>query len=89
MAKGGTDRYAPAEPPATQDAAEVLSWALRELQRVSIVLNNVAAGQVEICYAAPDKPRNGMIRYADGAAWNPGSGAGYYGFSNGAWRFLG
>lgn len=40
-------------------------------------------------HAAPAKPRNGRIVYADGTDWNPGSGRGFYGYSNGAWRFLG
>lgn len=40
-------------------------------------------------YVEPAKPRDGMIALADGANWNPGSGAGYYGYRAGAWRFLG
>lgn len=40
-------------------------------------------------YAAPKKPREGMIVLADGSSWNPGSGSGFYGFRAGAWRFLG
>ena len=38
---------------------------------------------------APDKPRNGMIVFADGTNWNPGSGQGYYGYKGGVWAFLG
>lgn len=40
-------------------------------------------------YVAPSKPRDGMIALADGTNWNPGSGAGYYGYRAGSWRFLG
>lgn len=40
-------------------------------------------------YKAPEKPQDGMVLKADGAHWNPGSGAGFYGYSAGAWRFLG
>ncbi len=40
-------------------------------------------------YAAPKKVMDGMIVLADGTNWNPGSGAGYYGYRAGAWRFLG
>src|SRR5215831_3569666 len=37
----------------------------------------------------PDKPRQGMIAYADGANWNPGSGEGSYEYTGGAiWRPL-
>lgn len=37
----------------------------------------------------PLKPRDGMIVLANGANWNPGSGAGFYGYRAGSWRFLG
>jgi hypothetical protein len=38
---------------------------------------------------APDKPRNGDIRYADGTNWNPGgTGEGIYAYTNGAWAKL-
>lgn len=40
-------------------------------------------------YAAPGKPQDGMIVKADGTHWNPGSGAGYYGYTSGSWSFLG
>ncbi len=38
---------------------------------------------------APKKPRDGVIAMADGTNWNPGSGAGFYGYRAGSWRFLG
>lgn len=44
---------------------------------------------LEMLYVAPAKPRDGMVVLADGTNWNPGSGAGFYGYRAGAWRFLG
>lgn len=44
---------------------------------------------LETIYAAPNKFREGTIIKADGTKFNPGSGAGFYGYSAGAWRFLG
>lgn len=38
---------------------------------------------------APSKPREGMIIKADGTNWNPGSGAGFYGYVGGVWVFFG
>ena len=32
--------------------------------------------------------RKGLIAYADGVAWNPGAGAGYYYFDGAAWVFM-
>lgn len=40
-------------------------------------------------YAAPPKIMNGMVVLADGVQWDPGSGAGFYGYRNGAWQLLG
>lgn len=32
---------------------------------------------------------DGVIAFADGSSWNPGSGKGFYGYYNSAWHFLG
>lgn len=37
----------------------------------------------------PQRPRVGMVVLADGTNWNPGNGAGFYGYRDGAWRLLG
>lgn len=37
----------------------------------------------------PDKLQTGMIVLADGTNWDPGSGAGFYGYYGGAWHKLG
>lgn len=34
---------------------------------------------------APFRPRQGMLAWADGVAWNPGAGAGTYEYRAGAW----
>ena len=39
--------------------------------------------------AAPSKPRTGMIVYADGVNWNPGSGEGAYVYDGTTWTVLG
>lgn len=40
--------------------------------------------------AEPAKPRDGLVVRADGTNWNPGgTGAGFYGYRNGAWHLLG
>lgn len=37
----------------------------------------------------PSKYRDGLVVFADGTDWNPGSGAGVYVYRGGAWHFLG
>jgi hypothetical protein len=38
-----------------------------------------------ITSVAPSKLKEGMLRYADGTAWNPGSGKGVYVYTGSAW----
>ena len=45
--------------------------------------------QLEPMYAAPLSPPDGMIVYADGTVWNPGSGEGVYVYYGAAWNLLG
>lgn len=40
-------------------------------------------------YAAPSPLKDGLIAYADGTTWNPGSGAGIYYYNGSAWTLLG
>lgn len=40
-------------------------------------------------HAAPVKLVTGTIVLADGTDWNPGSGAGFYGYYGGSWHKLG
>jgi len=44
---------------------------------------------LETIYKAPSKLRDGMIIFADGTTFNPGSGAGVYCYRASAWHFLG
>lgn len=41
--------------------------------------------RLPILRAPPVNAEDGLIVYADGTAWNPGSGAGFYGRQAGAW----
>lgn len=62
----------------------------QELQNISRAINEGNEFVLlEMRYAAPAKPRDGMVVLADGTTWNPGSGGGFYGYRAGSWRFLG
>lgn len=86
----GFERYAPGNPPA-QGFAELAEYVYRELTAVAALLNALADGQIEVSTAAPTKLKHGMIRLADGTAWNPGSGRGVYWYDSvaAAWKLLG
>lgn len=81
--------YTPGSPPNSDDAAEMRRFLLDELQKIAAVIRAVSEGQLDTSYSAPAKPRQGMVRLADGTKWNPGSGAGVYAYYGSAWHLLG
>lgn len=72
----------PADPKA---ALLYLHNILRDYQ---LRLQELEASFYTALYAEPEKRREGMIRFADGTSWNPGSGEGLYQWRSGAWHFL-
>lgn len=78
--------YAPAPPPT--DPKMLPGYLRSEFERIAQALR-VTTVLLDELHVAPSKPRTGMIVLADGGDWNPGSGAGFYGYRGGAWRFLG
>ncbi len=71
-------------------AEDIPAYLQTELDRISAIISNLADGHFDVSNVAPDKPRTGDIRYADGTNWNPGStGEGVYIYlSTGAWSKL-
>ena len=80
------ERYTPEFLSESDDLVRYLSV---ELQRIANTLDQLATGHIDKTYVAPDKPRDGDIRYADGTEWNPGSGAGVYLLKASSWVLLG
>ncbi len=79
--------YIPETPPS--NAGDLPAYLERELQKVKVAIDLLALGHVDVTYVAPLKPRSGDIRLSDGVSWNPGSGAGFYGYYGGSWVKLG
>ena len=78
------------EPETVPEGEEALARYLqRELNRIAEVFTAVENIQLAELNVEPEKPREGLIVLADGTNWNPGSGAGFYGYRGGAWQFLG
>ena len=61
---------------------------LAQLQR-NVLEFSTQIGQFDVLTSVPEKPRRGLIVYADGTGWNPGSGEGLYRFNGSTWVFLG
>lgn len=81
-------RYERRTPPAVSNVQELLDYVTREFQNLQETLNSEVL-ELKTSYKAPTKLRDGMIVLADGTQWNPGSGAGYYGYYGASWRKLG
>lgn len=60
-------------------------WVEIELRKVAAAINQPVLIKLAELGAEPDKYEDGMIVYADGTSWNPGSGEGFYGRVAGAW----
>lgn len=79
--------YVAMPPPSRPEALP--AYLASEFERIAAAIRSLASGRVETSFRAPDKPRDGDIRLADGVNWNPGAGAGVYAWYAGAWRKLG
>lgn len=84
---GDARKYRPGPTPVIQGG--LLGYLKTEFSSISEALDELADLGLETRYAAPDKPRAGMIVLADGTVWNPGAGAGVYCYYGGAWNRLG
>lgn len=82
-----TIAYQPGDPPA--DVAQLQRFLREELTRLKAAIDAVSEGFLPVVYAPPPKPREGMLRNADGVNWNPGSGAGLYVYRGTTWALLG
>lgn len=79
--------YEAEQPPIT--AEELPEFLARELKRIAASFESIENIVLVELNVAPARPRTGMVVLADGTNWNPGSGVGFYGYSGGAWTFLG
>ena len=75
-------------PPTVQDKA-FADWVERELAAIELAFVDFDFLQLKELNAVPVRPRAGMVVFADGTNWNPGSGIGFYGYHSGAWNKLG
>lgn len=60
-------------------------FMMEQLKEIEIAFSRLGP---PVLTEEPRQPREGMIVIADGTQWNPGAGAGYYGYRDGAWRPL-
>lgn len=81
--------YQPGSPPAINDpvAQELIIYIRRELERIADEMRGQTAFvNFDVLYAEPLKLDEGMLAFADGTVWDPGSGRGLYIYNDGAWE---
>jgi len=85
----GSIKYSPGIPP--EDAAEMRRFLLDELNKIAAAVALLAAGHIDKSNAAPARPRDGDIRYADGTQFKPNGtgGAGIWYYNGALWIQLG
>lgn len=72
------------------DAVALAKWVGAMLDITTRRLNSPSELRLEPLASEPQRPRVGMVVYADGTHWNPGSGEGiYYYKSTAVWTLLG
>ena len=72
------------------DALRVTKWLESVLNILVRRLNEPSELRLNVTYVAPVKPRAGMLAYADGTQWDPGSGEGLYRYTlAGSWTKVG
>ena len=78
--------YVPA--PLPKVASELGPYTRGELERVAAEFSKPTL-TLPTAYAAPTKPRDGMLVLADGVLFNPGAGPGVYCYYGASWHLLG
>ena len=58
----------------------------REFQKIAEAFLTVH--QHDVLHAAPENPRQGLVVFADGTDWDPGSGEGLYEYLSTGWSKL-
>lgn len=78
-------QYTPETPPKFDDLEKMSQWVLEELQKVSGSQAETIALELRETHREPERPREGMMVFADGTDWDPGDSRGGYIYRNGLW----
>lgn len=81
--------YIPQEAVNFTSLEEAVAFLIEENRRIAAALNARLEGILPEIHAEPTKLISGMVAFADGTDWDPGSGQGVYCYYNSAWNKLG
>lgn len=77
--------YVPQQVPSITELDELRNWVQQEFFRVAQGLQISDRVTFNVLYVAPPDPVAGMLVFADGTTWNPGSGRGLYEYRASSW----
>lgn len=80
-------QYSP-KPILGNDSETRINAIVAELQEIGRAFTIFSLVPFAVLNAAPPKLRVGMVAYADGTNWDPGSGEGLYVYKSGGWTFI-
>lgn len=82
--------FEPEQPVDIREPKAIVRWVFDQFVRLAELLASAEDERILLeLHREPPKPREGMIVFADGTDWDPGSGKGFYGYHGGSWNFLG
>lgn len=76
---------------APTDSQEFRAWLLDELRHIGDAFSeiNTDTWRLKEWNQEPDKLYDGLLIFADGTNFDPGSGRGFYGYYDAGWHILG
>ena len=80
--------YIPSTPQQFGSVEDLQAWVEDELLALAQSTVDTSLVVLTPVFKGVDKPRDGMVLYADGVHFNPGAGAGSYEYRAGAWHKL-
>jgi hypothetical protein len=83
-------QYAPEPPPANATSEELTEWTYRQLLYLGGLLeeNTNEVFRMEEANVVPARLFEGLLVHADGTNFDPGDGAGFYSYHDGAYHYL-
>lgn len=63
----------------------LIDYIHQELSKIQEATSETTVLELRPIHVEPVRKREGMIVYADGTDWNPGSGAGVYYYNGASW----
>ncbi len=82
-------RYQLGVPPGGEEVSDLEEYVQDQFSQIEQAFQEQDYVFLVKLYVEPSRPRDGLVVYADGTEWDPGSGEGVYVYYGAAWNKLG